>query len=466
MENKIKMRNICIPLMLALTAGLSANNPPNVIYILADDLGYGDLSCYGQTKFQTPNIDRLAAEGIKFTNHYSGNTVCSPSRAVLMTGQPTGKCYIRGNFTGNEAKAALEPEWTTLPEIFKAAGYATGAYGKWGLGITNTTDAQNPLMHGFDEFCGWKNQVIAHTYYPTSYVLNGEEIPLDGKTYVHDIIMDKAFLFIENNAKAQKPFFCYIPTAIPHAAMHAPSELHEKWRKVFPQFDNIIGKYNAGRGEKCPDVVNPIAGFAAMMEHLDNQVGELLEMLHTLGIDDNTIIMFASDNGPHKEGGHDPKFWNSTGGLRGGKRDMHEGGIRSPMLVRWPGVIKAGSVTNHISAFHDVVPTVADLLNQPFPPEAEGISFLPTLKGDSQKAHDAIYIEFHKGKDMFSQAVRMGKWKAYIEEGKWELFNLDADPYEKRNIANQHPDIIKQIKSAISTMKDDTRLRTINEIEE
>ena len=450
-----------IPLILALTAGLSAKNKPNVIYILADDLGYGDLSCYGQTKIKTPNIDRLASEGIKFTNHYSGNTVSSPSRAVLLTGQPTGKCYLRGNpeGTAGERLAALDTSWTTLPELFKAAGYATGAYGKWGLGYTNTTDAQNPLMHGFDEFCGWKNQMIAHTYFPTSYVLNGTEIPLDGKTYVHDIIMNKAFQFIEKNAKEKKPFFCYIPTAIPHAAMHAPAELHEKWRKQFPEFDNVIGKYTAGPGEKCPPVQNPIAGFAAMMEHLDNQVGELLTMLKTLGVDDNTIIMFASDNGAHLEGGHDSKFWNSTGGLRGHKRDMHEGGIRTPMLARWPGVIKAKSVSNHISAFHDLVPTVADLLGQPVPKEAEGISFLPSLKSKMQKAHKAIYIEFHKGKKMFSQAVRMGKWKAYIEEGKWELYNLENDPFEKENIALQNPKVVEKIKVIVTKMKDDSLLK-------
>ena len=459
----MRIKNVNIPLMFALTTGLSANNPPNVIYILADDLGYGDLSCYGQTKFQTPNIDRLASEGIKFTDHYSGNTVCSPSRAVLMTGQPTGKCYLRGNppGTAGERLAALDTSWTTLADIFKAAGYSTGAYGKWGLGHTDTVDAQNPLMHGFDEFCGWKSQMIAHTYYPTSYVLNGKEIPLDGNTYVHDIIMDKAFRFIENNAKAQKPFFCYIPTAIPHAAMHAPAHLHEKWRKMFPEFDNVIGKYGAGPGEKCPPVQNPIAGFAAMMEHLDNQVGELLAMLEKLGVDDNTIIIFTSDNGAHREGGHDPKFWNSTGGLRGHKRVMYEGGIRVPMLARWPKVIKAGAETDHISGFLDVVPTVAELLGQPVPELAEGISFLPTLKGGNHKAHDAIYIEFHKGKDMFSQALRMGKWKAYIEKGELELYNLETDPYETENIAIQHPEIVEQIKTAISNMKDDSRLRTM-----
>lgn len=448
--------SICL---IAATAAIGAENP-NVIYILADDLGYGDLSCYGQQKIQTPNIDRLAQEGMLFTDHYSGNTVCSPSRAVLMTGQPTGKCYIRGNTTGTEAAAALEPEWTVLPELFKAAGYATGAYGKWGLGFTNEAGDQNPLSHGFDEFCGWKSQLIAHTYYPSSYVLNGEEIPLDGKTYVHDLIMGKAFEFIRTNAKAGRPFFCYIPTAIPHAAMHCPPELHKKWRKVFPQFDEKIGKYGAGPGEECPDVRNPVAGFAGMMEHLDSQVGELLAMLKELGIDDNTLVVFSSDNGAHKEGGHDPEFWNSTGSLRGHKRDMHEGGIRVPMLARWPGVVRAGARTDHISAFHDVVPTVAELLGQPVPKRAEGISFLPTLKGGAQKKHAAVYIEFHNQGKLASQAVRMGKWKGFQAAGKpLELYDLETDPFEKSDVAGNHPEVAGRIRQAMAEQSDPATLR-------
>ncbi len=369
---------------------LSATAKPNVIYILADDLGYGDLSCYGQDKISTPNIDRLATEGLKFTAHYSGNTVCTPSRAVLMTGQHSGKVYVRGNLKG-EIGAALDPEMTVLPEVFKAAGYATGLYGKWGLGPTHHTGADSPLTHGFDEFAAWKSQTIAHTYYPSTWVVNGEELPLDEGTYVHDLIMEKAMNFIESNAKSETPFFCYIPTAVPHAAMHAPAELHEKWRKKFPEFDGKIGKYGAG-GEPCPDVVNPIAGFAAMMENLDNQVGEILDTLKELGIDGNTLVMFTSDNGAHKEGGHDPEFWNSSGNLRGHKRDMHEGGIRAPMLARWPGTIAPGTTTDLLSGFQDILPTVCELTGQPVPEQNDGISFVATLKGDpeAQKKHDYL----------------------------------------------------------------------------
>lgn len=428
---------------------------PNVIYILADDLGYGDLSCYGQDKLQTPNIDRLADEGIRFINHYSGNTVCSPSRACLMTGQHSGHVYLRGNIP-NEEFCELDPEMTVLAEVFKKAGYATGAYGKWGLGHTNRSGKFSPLTHGFDEFYGWKSQTIAHTYYPSSIIYNEVEIPLQPDTYIHDVIMERAMGFIERNAKANKPFFCYIPTAIPHAAMHAPRDLHEKWRKQFPEFDDKIGTYAAGPTETCADVVNPIAGFAGMIERLDTHVGAILDRLAALGIDDNTVVFFSSDNGAHHEGGHDPDFWNSTGSLRGGKRDMHEGGIRVPFLARWPGTIPSGSRTEHLSAFWDFLPTVCELTGQPVPEQADGISFLPLLKADqnSQRAHPYLYWEFHKwnskaeGKKsvLFSRAARKGDWKVYLEEGmELQLFDLKKDPFEQNDIARDHPEIVSQM---------------------
>ncbi len=425
--------------------------PPNVIYILADDLGYGDLSCNGQTKFQTPNIDRLASEGMKFTNHYSGNTVCSPSRAVLMTGQDPGHIYLRGNAGPDMSK--LDPKMTVLPEVFKNAGYATGAFGKWGLGQTNEQGDKNPLSHGFDTFTGWKSQTIAHTYYPSTYVKDGNEVSLDSGTFVHDIIMDGARAFIEEQAKSGKPFFCYIPTAVPHAAMHAPKDLHEKWRKKFPEFDDVIGKYRAGP-EDCPDVQNPIAGFAAMMENLDNEIGTILDQLKNLGIDDNTLIIFASDNGAHREGGHDPDFWNSTGNLRGMKRDMHEGGIRTPMMARWPSKIKAGSTSDHISAFWDVLPTMSELVGQQVPEQSDGISFIPTLLGNGEQSqHDYLYFEFTKGRDqaLFSQAVRKGDWKAYLEVDKpMEIYNLKEDPYEENDLAANQPEVVKEMQEIIS----------------
>jgi len=439
-------------LLCSIASFSSAADHPNVIYILADDLGYGDLSCYGQEKFETPNIDRLAREGVRFLDHYSGNTVCSPSRAVLMTGQHPGHVYIRGNLRG-EVGAALDPEMIVLPELFKKAGYATGAFGKWGLGQTNREDSQNPLQHGFDEFYGWKSQTIAHTYYPSTMVYNGNEIPLRPGTYIHDVIMDRAMAFIERNAASDTPFFCYIPTAVPHAAMHAPKTLHEKWRKVFPEFDDVIGKYNAA-DEESPDVQNPIAGFAAMMENLDNQVGEILDRLEALGVDQNTLVIFTSDNGAHSEGGHDPAFWNSTGNLRGMKRDMHEGGIRAPMLARWPGTIEGGRESSHISAFWDVMPTMTDLLELETPEQSDGISFLPTLHGQTnlQDEHPYLFWEFRKGADqtLFSQSVRMGKWKAYLEQGKaMEIFDLDADPWEQTDLALSVPEVVTQMETII-----------------
>ncbi|MEP4079907.1 arylsulfatase [Haloferula sp.] len=431
-----------------------AGPPPNVIYILADDLGMGDLGCYGQKKLKTPNIDRIATEGMRFTDHYSGNTVCSPSRAVLMTGQHPGKVHCRGN--GDENKFALDPEMTTLPRMFKNAGYATGAYGKWGLGVTSNEGKPNPLTHGFDHYSGWKSQMIAHTYYPTSIVRDGKEEPLEEDTFIHDLIMEDASEFIKRNAESKTPFFCYIPTAVPHAAMHAPKEMHEKWRKAYPQFDNKIGKYGAGKGEKTPDVVNPIAGFAAMMENLDNQIGGILDQLVELGIDDNTIVLFSSDNGTHREGGHNPKFWDSNGPLRGIKRDLYEGGIRTPFLVRWPGKVKAGSTNDHISAFQDILPTMAELTAQPTPKQVDGVSMLPTLLGKSdQTPNDYLYFEFVQGnsKSYTSRALRMGDWKAVqrSENNKGqkfapiELYNLKKDLGEKNNLASKNPELVQQM---------------------
>lgn len=438
-----------IGLLSTVLAGHSrASETPNVVYILADDLGYGDLSCYGQEKFSTPNIDRLAVEGMQFTNHYSGNTVCSPSRAVLMTGLHSGHCYLRGNLSG-EVGAELDPEMVVLPELFQAAGYETGCFGKWGLGHTYVDGPANPLNHGFNHFFGWKSQTIAHTYFPRTLVSDGDIVPVESGTYVHDLVMDAARDFIRDNAKAAKPFFCYIPTAVPHAAMHAPAELHKKWRERLPEFDRKIGKYGAA-DEPCPDVINPIAGFAAMMENLDNEIGETLALIESLGIDENTVIMFASDNGAHKEGGHDPAYWNSTGDLRGHKRDMHEGGIRTPMLVRWPGIVQASSTSNHLSGFQDILPTMADLVGQPCPPGRDGISFAPTLRGDSaaQQQHEYLYFEFCTGtaQKIASQAVRKGDWKGFRQKGKkLEIYDLAADPTESNDLAASKSDIATEI---------------------
>ena len=410
-------------------------------------------------KIKTPNIDKLASEGMKFTQHYAGNTVCSPSRASLMTGLHAGVSYIRGNLK-YEILAAPAKELTILPEVFKAAGYNTGAFGKWGLGVTHSNDIQNPLKQGFDKYTGWESQMTAHTYYPSHIVRDGKKTPLKEGTYVHDEIMQDAFNFIEENAKSKKPFFCYIPTAIPHAAMHAPKDLHEKWRKAFAQFDNEIGEYSAGKGEKCPDAINPVAGFAGMIERLDNNVGFILDLLKKHNTDDNTLVIFSSDNGAHGAGGHKLDFWNSTGNLRGMKRDMHEGGIRVPMLARWPEKIKKGTISHHISAFWDVLPTMCELTGQEIPTQNTGISFLHALQnnGVNDKEHDYLYFEFSRFnkkepslQKTISRAVRMGKWKGFVEEAKQEieLYDLEKDPYEKSDISAQRPEIVAKIKKAI-----------------
>jgi arylsulfatase A-like enzyme len=459
---KIYKNNIRIVVVffLLISNAMFTQQKPNVIYILADDLGYGDLSCYGQEKFKTPNIDKLAKKGMKFTDHYSGNSVCSPSRAVLMTGQNPANVYISGN---SKEEPPMDLSLTTLPEIFKNAGYKTGAFGKWGLGHTDEGGARDPLNHGFDEFYGWKTQHVAHTYYPKEMVHNGKLVPQKKGTYVHDVIMENAFQFIEESAKVKKPFFCYIPTAIPHAAMHAPKKLHDKWRKKYPQFDTKIGKYTA-RGEDCPDVINPVAAFPAMVQHLDSQVGVILKLLKKYKVDKNTLIIFSSDNGAHHEGGHDPKFWNSNGDLKGGKRDVTEGGIRAPMLAYWPSKIKAGSSTGHTSAFWDVMATAAEITKQPLPEQCDGISFLPTLLGKTkaQKKPAYLYWKFTDWKAT-KEAVRIGNLKGisihYNKTKKtkehiapFELYDLSKDIGETKNLAKANPKMVAKMKRILSDL--------------
>ncbi|NJB83552.1 arylsulfatase [Wenyingzhuangia aestuarii] len=459
-KNRIVFNTLSLVAFLMLVLNVTAQEKPNVIYILADDLGYGDLSCYGQTKFKTPNLDKLAKKGMKFTDHYSGNAVCSPSRAVLMTGQNPAHVFITGN---SKAEPGMDMEMINLPELFKNAGYKTGAYGKWGLGDTTSKDNRNPLNQGFDEFYGWKTQVTAHTYYPTKMVHNGKEVAIKKGTYVHDIIMDHAFSFIKENAKNKQPFFCYIPTAIPHAAMHAPKKLHNKWRKKLPQFENVIGEYYADP-EPTPDVINPVAAFPAMVQHLDSQVGEIVKILKKYKVDKNTLIIFTSDNGAHHEGGHDPAFWNSNGDFKGGKRDVYEGGIRAPMIAYWPSKIKGGTTTALPSSFWDVMPTMAAITNQPIPKQADGVSFLPTLLGKKkdQKIADYLYWKFTNW-EATKEAVRIGNYKGisihYNKSKKhkehtapFELYDLSKDIGETKNIALQNPKMVAKMKNILTEL--------------
>ncbi|MGB5668756.1 MAG: arylsulfatase [Maribacter sp.] len=435
--------------------GLS-HSKPNIIYILADDLGYGDLSCYGQKKFDTPNIDKLAKEGMLFTQHYSGSTVCAPSRSALLTGMHTGHTFVRGNKEIRpEGQYPIPNETYTLAEAFKKAGYVTGAFGKWGLGFPGSEG--DPTNQGFDTFFGYNCQRLGHHYYPRHLWSNKDSIVLEanaGKNkviYAPQLIHENTLKFLETNK--DKPFFLYVPSIIPHAELAAPEEIIKKFRGKFLPEKSYEGlddgpEYREGDYESQEETH---AAFAAMIAILDNQVGEIVKKVEESGIADNTMIVFTSDNGPHMEGGADPEFFNSNGKLKGHKRDLYEGGVRVPMIVRWPGKIEPGSMTDHISAFWDVFPTFTNIIEEKNPENLDGISFLPTLLNNSndQKQHEYLYWEFHEKGGR--QAVRKGNWKAVKynvlknPNAPLELYNLMEDIGEENNIAADHPDIVKQM---------------------
>jgi arylsulfatase A len=433
------MKRFHFAFILLLAPLLHAAKKPNFVYIMLDDAGYGDFSCFGQEKFQTPNIDRMAKEGMRMTQFYSGSTVCAPARCSLMTGLHTGHCQVRGNREIQpEGQAPLEDGTITLPLILSKGGYKTGMFGKWGLGAPGSVS--DPANH-FDTFYGYNCQRQAHTYYPGHLWSNKKKVPLDGHTYAHTLIADQALKFIRKNRK--KPFFAYIPITIPHAAMQAPESYVAPFRKEFPEFKDVIGKYSHGTKVK-----NPIAAFAGMMTLADEDIGKILDLLKELKIDENTFVLLTSDNGPHYEGGHKPQFFNSNGPLKGHKRDLFEGGIRVPTIAWWPGTVKAGTDNEHISAFWDMLPTYCDLAGIDAP-KNDGISFAPSLRGSEQPEHPYLYWEFHShgGK----QAIRKGKWKAIRNNVKkatktpTELFNLEEDIGETKNIANQHPKVVKEL---------------------
>jgi len=413
----------------------------NIIYIMADDLGYGDLSCFGQKKFETPHLDRMAAEGVKFTDYYSGSTVCAPTRCVLMTGMHTGHSYVRGNREVRpEGQAPMPADIFTVPRMLKKAGYVTGMFGKWGLGAPGS--ASDPAKH-FDVFYGYNCQRQAHTFYPKHLWSNDKKVPLDGKTYSADLIAEEALKFVRDNK--DKPFFAYLPFTIPHAAMHVPEDSHAPFRKKFPQFENKTGRYSG------PTVKNPVAAFAGMVTRMDGHIGKLMALLKELGIDDNTLVTFTSDNGPHREGGHDPGFFDSNGPLKGLKRDLYEGGIRVPFIGRWPGKIKAGTTCDYPCAMWDFMPTCAEIAGIDAPKGIDGISYLPALLGqmDKQTRHKFLYWAFYErgGK----QAIRMGHWKGVRNnvirnpDSPLELYDLRTDIGETTNIGAKHPEVVKQL---------------------
>lgn len=436
---------------------------PNIIYILADDLGYGDLGCYGQTMIQTPNIDRLAAEGMRFTRHYAGCTVSAPSRSSLMTGLHTGHSPIRGNSPtirfvkntpSNEGQYPQPGDTYTIAKMLKEGRYVTGCFGKWGLGYPGSEGA--PENQGIDEFFGFNCQNLAHNYYPYYLWHNADTVWLKGNEgvgkgeYAPDLMQNEALKFIRNNK--DKSFFAYLSYIIPHAELISPEDsIQAMYGDVFPETpfhgtDSGPQYKNGGYGS----TLHPKADFAAMVTRLDVYVGEIIAELKKLGLDKNTMVIFTSDNGPHREGGADPDFFKSYGPLRGVKRDMYEGGIRVPMIAWYPGKIKAGSVTDHISAFWDVMPTFAELTGTKAAENIDGISFVPTLLGTSkQKKHDYLYWEFHEQGGKI--AVTKGNWKAIWlnannpEKTKVELYDLSKDIHEDNNIAQQHPEIIAEL---------------------
>ncbi|MEC7448540.1 MAG: arylsulfatase [Planctomycetota bacterium] len=411
---------------------------PNLVYLLLDDAGYGDLSCYGQQKFATPNMDRLAAEGLRFTQHYSGSTVCAPTRCCLMTGVHTGHSYVRGNREVRpEGQSPMPSDIVTLPRLLKQAGYMTGAFGKWGLGAPGSPS--DPAHH-FDVFFGYNCQREAHTYYPKHLWNNFEKVPLDGQTHSADVIMSEALEFVRANQ--EKPFFLFLPVTIPHAAMHATEEYLAPFRKKFPQFENKVGRY------ANTETKNPIAAFAGMMTQVDAHLGQLMQLLDELNLDDRTLVMLSSDNGPHKEGGHDPKFFDSNGPLRGHKRDLYEGGVRAPLIARWPGKIAEGNESAMISAHWDMLPTFCELAGVAVPQLVDGVSLVPELTGqsDKQRQHEYLYWEFYEqgGK----RAARFGDWKAVqlnVNKDKnapIELYFLPEDIGETNNVADDHPEVV------------------------
>jgi arylsulfatase A-like enzyme len=444
---------------------------PNVVYILADDLGYGDLSCYGQEKFETPNLDRLAANGIKFTQHYAGSTVCAPSRSSLLTGETTGHTPVRGNMEVEpEGQAPLPATSFTIAEMMKNAGYVTGAYGKWGLGYPGSEG--DPNNQGFDQFFGYNCQRMAHRYYPAYLWHNQEKVHLAGNdwkntvTYAQDEIQKAALQFITDNKDTS--FFAFIPYVLPHAELISPDDsIYANFKRKFDETP-FVGQKGADYGPdleiwKYNSQPFPRAAFASMVVRLDAYVGQVIDKLDELGLSENTIVMFASDNGPHQEGGADPVFFNCNGGLRGFKRDLYEGGIRTPFIVDWPNKIKAGTLSDHISAFWDVMPTLADIVGVKVTSSNDGISFLPELLGQKdQKKHDYLYWEFHEKGGR--KAVRLGDWKGVVyhvnnpQKAKMQLYNLSTDPAEKNDVAKDYPDIVKQI----SEIMKDARTESVN----
>lgn len=417
---------------------------PNILFILADDLGYGDLGCYGQKLIRTAHLDRLAEEGIKFTQVYCGSTVCAPSRCTLMTGMHQGHARIRGN-----ARVDLQPEDVTVAEVLKGAGYKTALIGKWGLGTAGNSGVPN--RQGFDQFFGFLDQKHAHTQYPTQVWDNEREFMLDGnfgpgrKDFVHDIFVTRSLKFIEENK--QGPWFLYLSLTTPHAN----NELNRQTGDGMEiPTDEPYSNHPWPKQDKK---------FAATVHRIDADVGKLVAKLDELGIAEDTIVFFCSDNGPHREGGNNPELFDSNGPLRGIKRDMYDGGIRTPMIVRWKNNIRPGQVSDAIWGFVDFLPTAADLAGAKAPGGIDGISVVPALHGKPLPKREYLYWEFHERG--FSQAVRMGTWKGVRLKGRSapiELYDIMKDPGETNNVAASNPAVVKRMAEIMRTARTESPL--------
>jgi arylsulfatase A len=443
-----------------------------IIYIYADDLGYGELGSYGQKKIKTPHLDQMAKEGIRFTQHYTSTPVCAPARCMLLTGRHGGHSYIRGNYEFGGFSDATEggqmplPEGTfTIGHLLKNAGYTTAAVGKWGLGMsTNTGD---PNMQGFDYFYGYLDQKQAHNHFPTHLWENGKRDTLGnagifvhrkpdpkepnpyeyyvGKDYSIDKLSSKALDFIRDNK--DKPFFLYLPFTVPHLSLQAPSQVVKPYQDQFGDTPYLGEKgYAASK--------YPRATYAGMITYMDQQIGKIFQLLKSLGLDENTIVMFSSDNGATFDvGGADTQFFNSVAGLRGKKQDLYEGGIREPFIARWPGKVPAGKVSDLVSVQFDMMATFADLVGVKAPAN-DGLSLMPTLIGKGgQQQHQYLYFEFpEKGGQV---AIRYGNWKGVKSNmktdtaAKWELYDLLNDPTEKKDVSAGHPEIVARFEGIV-----------------
>ncbi|WP_289024426.1 arylsulfatase [uncultured Salegentibacter sp.] len=441
---------------------------PNIVYILVDDMGYGDLGTYGQEIIETPHLDKLAAEGIKFTQHYAGSTVCAPSRASLMTGRDTGHSRVRGNYeTGKYSfggELELREEDLTIGELLQdRAGYRTAVIGKWGMGMNGSSG--EPKNKGFSYSYGFLNQAHAHWHYPTYLFRNGEKVKVaenqNGKReyFSNDIFTDDAVEFIKEPKK--KPFFLYLALTTPHAEMLVPEDsIFENYKGKFEEVPFVRGKQGSDGIDSLGvyhSQAYPKAAYASMITRIDNDVNRIIQALKDGGLDTNTLVMFSSDNGSHSEGGANPEYFDSNGLLRGAKRDLYEGGIRVPFIAWWPGTIKPRQVSDHISSFWDVMITLAELVDLNIEDvETEGISFVPTLMGNTlkQEKHDYLYWEFHEGKHSH-QAIREERWKAIRKNplGNIELYDLKTDLSEESDVARNFPEIVEQMKRKMDTTR-------------